>query len=296
MSIREFRPKNYQQAITFLRERRDKRAVSRVLSRAGYEIRDQVYARTDNPTEIDTGTPVVCFRLYATDIAVFYPDGRIEVNGWASNLTDNRLRDMRLPTLLGSSNVSHQLGTKARLLLDHDRMWGGCGDFVDKYPLGVPGRQVVLRRTTDCTNGFGSYPFELAVHPNSYVLVDAVKVPDMDSKRRFTRSKKALLKVLRNYVRMFEALHGPEASGSGSPWQNVSLDIEIGLTNGRSVRDWEESLEEWLNDKYTHPESVHVLLDNVEMLTFWDAAEDCHFTEYRVPAHRTKEFLDGIRL
>jgi len=277
-----FRPTNYTEAVNFLRNRKHKDRNWRAVSRDGRQIRDQIIGLTADPTDIEKGACPVAFRQWSTNIAVFHPDGSVEVNGHNSVTTHERMRAMGLPIL--RELTKNDLGARVHLLAEKERMDGYMGP---DYPLGLPGTRVFLIKTPA---GWRPDP-----HLNSFL--DTVKIPDIKAKRRFTRSKTAFRKHLRRYVGMVEAMHG-EVKVDWRMNRGVESDVDdlcqTFLNEGMS----KASVEAWLQEKQDEEVGIVLLkgvLIRTQERTFWDEADSTHFEKKVVDVRDTLQELSHVR-
>ena len=202
-----FRPMTHEQALEYLRGRKFKGYTYRAISHGREGLRDSIVSYA-SPQEIDTGTPPVAFRQWNTDIATFYPDGRIEVEGFESATTDSRLRDMRLPVLRNLSRL--KVGVKEVLVYDHNRMVFEDAN-ASTYPLGLAGSRVVIYRR----------PGGDVVPPEHNETTEYVWSFHESDGRSFMRSKLAGVRVLSSYAR----LCGVESTGNTLVFNDVTANV-----------------------------------------------------------------------
>lgn len=192
--------RSYEQAITFLRERRHKDRLYRVLSQQGQDIRDQIVALTYDRQEIKDGTCAVAHRQWNTDICIFHPDDTRTVTTWDSSSTRSRFAHMNLPSIASAGSV---FGQHRVHLLEHPT----ARLMIPGFKYGVP--DGTYRLTADNR-----------LDPREPEPVDTLYVPRQEALKAYALARRRLLKVLRDYVRVVEPF-----VGHGDPYYWTAIEL-----------------------------------------------------------------------
>ena len=178
-------PGNYSQARDFFEARRAKTNDYRTIP----GFRNTEVRIIERPA---AGAPAYAVKLYATDIIIYYPDGRVFLDAYDSATTNMRRNDAGMPEIRTAS----AMGIPKKDYLEWNARWDLRSQ---KYPYGLPACDLLLGPHGDVE--------EIDGKPAADFL-EGVRVPKPDAQKLRRSLVRRVRKLLVPYCQALDAMGG----------------------------------------------------------------------------------------
>ena len=140
------------------------------------------------------GEPAYAVKLHATDIIIYYPDGRVFLDSYDSKITNSRRDDAAVPTIRSAS----AMGIPKRDRLEYEYRW----DIrqTGKFPYGLPALDLLL--------GPDGFVEEIDGKPIDQ-FVEHVRVPIPEAQARQKKVLGRARQILTPWCRAQDAMDAP---------------------------------------------------------------------------------------